>query len=203
MGLHVLALTHPPEKQSFSSASSPVLGGWVNKRTWRQHISTQQSLPLTPSRAKPCLHRAGLAVAQALPEAGAGSGSGMVVGGPPLQLCWAQPPHCTTRLPNCLHSPACECVCIQRESPGGGGGGGKGEGGVHWPGSVRRTHSLTLSHSLRERLARAHSRREPKSAPDSERRGKVALAFATRLLALGSVFAPWLQRARGILCSPL
>lgn len=88
MGLHVLALTHPPEKQSFSSASSPVLGGWVNKRTWRQHISTQQSLPLTPSRAKPCLHRAGLAVAQALPEAGAGSGSGMVVGGPPLQLCW-------------------------------------------------------------------------------------------------------------------
>ena len=115
----------------------------------------------------------------------------------------SQSPHCTTRLPNCLHSPACECVCIQRESPGGGGGGGKGEGGVHWLGSVRRTHSLTLSHSLRERLARAHSRREPRSAPDSERRGKVAPAFATRLLALGSVFAPWLQRACGILCSPL
>lgn len=115
----------------------------------------------------------------------------------------SQPPHCTTRLPNCLHSPACECVCIQRESPGGGGGGGKGEGGVHWPGSVRRTHSLTLSHSLRARLARAHSRRESRSVPDPERRGKVAPAFATRLLALGSVFAPWLQRAYGILCSPL
>lgn len=73
----------------------------------------------------------------------------------------SQPPHCTTRLPNCLHSPACECMCIQRESPGGGGGGGKGEGGVHWPGSVRRTHSLTLSYPLRARLSRAHSRREP------------------------------------------
>lgn len=69
----------------------------------------------------------------------------------------SQSPHCTTRLPNCLHSPACECVCIQRESPGGGGGGGKGEGGVHWLGSVRRTHSLTLSHSLRERLRRSRT----------------------------------------------
>lgn len=98
----------------------------------------------------------------------------------------SQPPHCTTRLPNCLHSPACECVCIQRESPGGGGGGGKGEGGVHWPGSVRRTHthSLTFSHSLRARLARAHTRRELRSAQDPERRRKVARAFAPRLLVL-------------------
>lgn len=24
----------------------------------------------------------------------------------------SQPPHCSTRLPNCLHSPACECVCV-------------------------------------------------------------------------------------------
>lgn len=110
----------------------------------------------------------------------------------------SQPPHCTTRLPNCLHSPACECVCIQRESPGGGGGGGKGEGGVRWPGSVRRTHSLTLSHSLRARLVRAHTRREPRSAQDPKRRGKVALAFAPGLV-LGSAFAPRLLRACGIL----
>lgn len=62
-----------------------------------------------------------------------------------------------------------------------GGGGGKGEGGVHWPGSVRRTHSLTLSHSLRARLARSHTRREPRSAQDLERRGKVAPAFSPGL----------------------
>lgn len=73
---------------------------------------------------------------------------------------------------------------------------------MRWPGSVRRTHSLTLSHSLRARLVRAHTRREPRSAQDPKRRGKVALAFAPRLV-LGSAFAPWLLRACGILCSRL
>lgn len=68
-------------------------------------------------------------------------------------------------------------------------------------GAHTHSHSVTLSESVSD--ARAHSRREPRSAPDSERSGKVASAFATRLLALGSVFAPWLQRACGILCSPL
>lgn len=32
---------------------------------------------------------------------------------------------------------------------------------MHWPGSVRRTRSLTHTHSLRARLARAHTRRSP------------------------------------------
>ena len=42
--LHVLALTHPPEKESFSLASSPVLGVWVNKQ---EHGANM----LAPSRA--------------------------------------------------------------------------------------------------------------------------------------------------------
>lgn len=63
------------------------------------------------------------------------------------------------------------------------------------------THSLTPSHSLRARLARSHTRREPRSAQDPERRGKVAPAFAPRLIALGSAFAPWLRRACEILPS--
>lgn len=65
------------------------------------------------------------------------------------------------------------------------------------PGTGRRDPS----HSLRARLARSHTRREPRSAQDPERRGKVAPAFAPRLIALGSAFAPWLRRACEILPS--
>lgn len=65
------------------------------------------------------------------------------------------------------------------------------------------THSLTLSHSLRARLARSHTRREPRSAQDPERRGKVAPAFSPGLRALGRALAPRLRRACGILPSRL
>lgn len=93
-------------------------------------------------------------------------------------------------------------MCIQRESPGGGGGGGKGEGGVHWPGSVLRTHSLTHTQSLSLSASRSGTLTPgARSAQDPERRGKVAPALAPRLIALGSAFAPWLRRACGILYS--
>lgn len=60
---------------------------------------------------------------------------------------------------------------------------------MHWPGSVRRTH--TFSHSLFPLSAsRSLTRLEPRSAQDLERRGKVAPAFYSRLIALGSAFVP-------------
>lgn len=76
---------------------------------------------------------------------------------------------------------------------------------MHWLGSVRRTHSLTHSHSVtlseRVSLVHTHTRWEPRSAQDPERRRKVAPAFAPRLLVLGSAFARWLLRVCGILSS--
>lgn len=51
---------------------------------------------------------------------------------------------------------------------------------MHWLGSVQRTHSL--SHSLRARLVRAHTRPELPSAQNPERSGKVAPAFAPGFL---------------------
>lgn len=51
---------------------------------------------------------------------------------------------------------------------------------MHWPGSLRRTRSL--SHSLRARLARSHTRRELRDAHTPERRGKVDTALAPDFL---------------------
>ncbi|XP_004410410.1 PREDICTED: uncharacterized protein LOC101364826 [Odobenus rosmarus divergens] len=116
----------------------------------------------------------------------------------------SQPPHCSTRLPNCLHSPACECVCVysvshreaeeveekeKEESTG------RDRCGAH-----THSHSVTLS----ERVSLAHTHAGgPRSAQDPERRGKVAPAFSPGLRALGRALAPRLRGACGILPSRL
>nr|XP_051700761.1 tribbles homolog 1 isoform X1 [Oryctolagus cuniculus] len=110
----------------------------------------------------------------------------------------SRPPHCTTRLPNCLHRPACECVCVysvshreaeeveekEKEECA-----GRDRRGAH-----THSHSVTLS----ERVAPARTRPQSRSARRTPgRRGKVAPA----LIAPGRALAPRLCAARGILCS--
>lgn len=90
----------------------------------------------------------------------------------------SRPPHCTTRLPNCLHRLACECVCVysvshreaeeveekEKEECT-----GRDRCSAH-----THSHSVTLS----ERVALAHTRPQSRSAQDPGRRGKVAPASA-------------------------
>lgn len=62
----------------------------------------------------------------------------------------------------------------------------KGEGGVHWSGSVWRTHSLTLSHSLRARLAGSH--RHARTQTPGSSGARRSLSAASKLLGLALRF---------------
>lgn len=74
---------------------------------------------------------------------------------------------------------------------------------MHWPGSVRRTHSLTLvTLSERVSLARTHAR-GPGARRDPERRGKVCSSPDSRLIAVGSALAPRPRQTLGIPSSRL